>query len=215
MPPLSGIQSNVFFNSVKVFDADGSDLGLYRKSHIPDGPGYQEKYYFSPGNTGFRTFETKFGTIGVGICWDQWFPEAARCMVLQGAEILFYPTAIGSEPPDPDVDTQPHWRRCIQGHAAANLVPTVVSNRIGKEHATKSSHFINFYGSSFITDHLGSIVENSSRCTEGIILHTVNLDDIRKYRLGWGVFRDRRPELYNTICSLDGVTEQQGHCNSL
>lgn len=196
----------MFFNSVKVFDADGSDLGLYRKSHIPDGPGYQEKFHFTPGNTGFRTFATKFGTIGVGICWDQWFPEAARCMVLQGAEILFYPTAIGSEPPDPSADTRPHWQRCIQGHAAANLVPTVVSNRIGKEYAKTSSNFIKFYGSSFITDHHGKIVEESPNCTEGIILHTVNLDEVRKHRVLWGVFRDRRPYLYGAISSLDGVS---------
>lgn len=200
----------MFFNSVKVFDADGTDLGIYRKSHIPDGPGYQEKYYFSPGNTGFRTFKTKFGTIGVGICWDQWFPEAARCMVLQGAEILFYPTAIGSEPHNPDMDTQPQWRRCIQGHAVANHVPTVVSNRIGKEVGNEPGKSITFYGSSFITDHLGAIVEESSRCTEGIILHTINLDDVRKERTNWGIFRDRRPELYKPICSLDGDTEQNG-----
>lgn len=206
LPRFLNRGSTVFFNSVKVFDADGTDLGTYRKSHIPDGPGYQEKFYFTPGDTGFQVFATKFGRIGVGICWDQWFPEAARCMVLEGAEVLFYPTAIGTEPAHPDADTQPHWRRCIQGHAAANLVPVIVSNRIGKENALRSDQFINFYGSSFITDHCGAIVTECSRSNEEIIVHSFDLSDIRKDRILWGVFRDRRPDLYGAISTFSGAT---------
>ncbi|CAM9906770.1 unnamed protein product [Scytosiphon promiscuus] len=152
--------NNAFFNSVVVFDADGTRLGLYRKSHIPDGPGYQEKYYFNPGDTGFKVFDTRFGKIGVAICWDQWFPEAARAMALQGAELLLYPTAIGSEPQDPSLNSSAHWRRVMQGHAGANVVPVVASNRVGREEFSESH--INFYGSSFIADQTGEILSECS-----------------------------------------------------
>lgn len=196
--------SNAHFNSVLVIDADGSQLGVYRKSHIPDGPGYQEKYYFTPGNTGFRVFKTRFAVIGVGVCWDQWFPEAARCMALEGAEMLLYPTAIGSEPQDPANDTCTHWQRCMQGHAAANMVPIVASNRIGKEMAKDSDVAVTFYGSSFITDHTGLIMADAGRHQEMVLVHSFNMDELRYHRLNWGVFRDRRPELYTKLFTLDG-----------
>ena len=200
--PLSFFEraGNACFNSLVVIDADGTDLGIYRKSHIPDGPGYQEKYYFSPGDTGFRTWETRHGTIGVGICWDQWFPEAARAMVLDGAEILLYPTAIGSEPPDPDWDSSGHWRRVMQGHAGANIVPVVASNRIGAEPGETCS--VTFYGTSFIADATGDIVAESDRENEGVILATFDLDAIRTQRQAWGLFRDRRPDLYGALARL-------------
>lgn len=185
------------FNSLAMIDADGSVLGLYRKSHIPDGPGYQEKFYFTPGDTGFRVWKTRFGTFGAGICWDQWFPESARAMALMGAEALFYPTAIGSEPPPaPPLDSRDHWRRVMQGHAAANLMPLVASNRTGRE---KLSTEITFYGSSFIADATGAIVAEMGRADEGVITARFDLDAIAQQRASWGLFRDRRPELYGML----------------
>ena len=190
------------FNSVALADADGTVLGTYRKSHIPDGPGYTEKYYFSPGDTGFRVWETVHGTVGVGICWDQWVPEAARAMALLGAELLLYPTAIGTEPPDPSWDSRDHWRRVMQGHAGANLVPVVASNRIGREQGDSCA--ITFYGSSFIADHTGAKVQEAGRTEESVLLHAFDLDAVREARIAWGVFRDRRPDLYGAIGTLDG-----------
>ncbi|MDY2628074.1 MAG: N-carbamoylputrescine amidase [Lachnospiraceae bacterium] len=195
---------NVLYNSLACIDADGSLLGVYRKTHIPDDHYYQEKFYFTPGNTGFRVFKTGFGTIGAGICWDQWFPETARCMALKGAELLFYPTAIGSEP-ILECDSMPHWRRCMQGHAAANLMPVIAANRIGKESVEpceenggqKSS--LNFYGSSFMTDETGEILQSASRDREEILTETYDLDELAAKRLEWGLFRDRRPECYGEI----------------
>ncbi len=192
-----------------VFDTDGADLGLYRKSHIPDGPGYQEKFYFSPGDTGFRVFHTKHGAIGVAICWDQWFPEAARAMVLQGAEILLYPTAIGSEPQDSSLDSFPHWKRVMQGHAGANLVPLVTSNRIGVERSSILGTEITFYGGSFIAGTTGEVLAEADSSTEGIILAEVDLSAARKQRASWGIFRDRRPELYGSLLTLDGKTRHR------
>ncbi|MBW8285605.1 MAG: N-carbamoylputrescine amidase [Rhizobium sp.] len=192
-----------FFNSVAIIDADGSVLGLYRKSHIPDGPGYTEKYYFSPGDTGFEVWQTKHATIGVGICWDQWFPEAARAMALQGAELLFYPTAIGSEPQDPTIDSAAHWQRVMQGHAAANLMPVIASNRIGTEPGRKGTE-LTFYGSSFIADQTGEKIAEADRANECVVTATFNLDGIAKQRAAWGLFRDRRPELYTPLLTMDG-----------
>ncbi len=192
----------VYFNTVAVVDADGVVLGHYRKSHIPDGPGYQEKFYFSPGDTGFRVWNTQHGRIGVGICWDQWFPEAARALVLQGAEVLLYPTAIGSEPPNPDWDSQPHWTRVMQGHAAANIVPLVASNRIGTEKGDSCS--LTFYGSSFIAGPLGELRQQAGSREEAVLVETFDLDEIQTMRQGWGLFRDRRPDLYGSLLSLDG-----------
>lgn len=192
------------YNSVAVINADGKILGIYRKSHIPDDQFYQEKFYFSPGNTGFKVWETKFGKIGVGICWDQWFPEAARCMALMGAEILLYPTAIGSEP-ILEVDSMPHWRRCMQGHSAANIMPVIAANRIGTESVTPSpennqqSSSLCFYGSSFITNETGEIIASADRESECVISSEFDLDKIHDMRLSWGVFRDRRPDLYQEI----------------
>lgn len=183
-----------YYNSVAIADADGEILGLYRKSHVPDGPGYQEKYYFRPGDTGFKAWKTKHGTIGVGICWDQWYPEAARAMVLAGAELLFYPTAIGSEPQAPALETHKQWRLAMQGHAVANVVPIVAANRIGVEEndgATQS-----YYGHSFIADHRGEIVESFGAKEEGVLVHSFDLGEIERYRADWGLFRDRRPDLY-------------------
>ena len=193
--------NNAFFNSVVVFDADGKDLGLYRKAHIPDGPGYQEKFYFSPGDTGFKVFDTQYGRIGVAICWDQWFPEAARVMALQGAEILFYPTAIGSEPRAPEINSRGHWTRVMQGHAAANLVPLVAANRIGHEIGAESS--ITFYGGSFISDPTGAMLAQADQ-EECILYADLDLSKLAAQRAEWGLFRDRRPELYAPILSLDG-----------
>jgi N-carbamoylputrescine amidase len=192
----------VHFNSVAIIDADGSVLGVYRKSHIPDGPGYQEKYYFSPGDTGFRVWQTRYGRIGVGICWDQWFPEAARAMTLLGAEMLLYPTAIGSEPPAPSWDSRDHWQRVMQGHAAANLIPVAASNRVGREVGDTCE--VTFYGSSFIADPTGEKVAELDRTTEGIAMHSFDLEAIAQLRTSWGVFRDRRPELYTPLTRLDG-----------
>jgi len=195
---------NVFYNSVVVVDADGALLGTYRKAHIPESPGYHEKFYFSPGDTGFKVWRTKFGTIGVGICWDQWFPESARAMALLGAELLFYPTAIGSEPQDLSIDSRDHWRRAMQGHAAANVMPLIASNRIGTERSERWT--VTYYGSSFITDHTGALVAEGDRSEEAILVQTFDLDELRDYRNAWGVFRDRRPDLYGPLLTLDGRT---------
>jgi N-carbamoylputrescine amidase len=195
-------RNNARYNSVAVIDADGTVLGIYRKSHIPDGPGYEEKFYFSPGDTGFKVWNTRFGKIGVGICWDQWFPETARCMVLMGAELLFFPTAIGSEPPDSSADSRDHWQACMLGHAAANLVPVIASNRIGVE--TESGSSITFYGSSFIAGPQGNKIHEAGRETEAVLVQEFDLDLIERQRSEWGVFRDRRPELYKAILTLDG-----------
>jgi N-carbamoylputrescine amidase len=195
-------QNTTRFNSVAIIDADGEILGIYRKSHIPDDVGYEEKYYFTPGNTGFKVWQTKFGKIGVGICWDQWFPEAARCMALMGADFLFYPSAIGSVPQHSEINSRDHWQRTMQGHAAANLLPVIVSNRIGTESIDDSS--IRFYGSAFITDQTGKIVEQADEETPTALIHTFDLDEIKKTRNSWGLFRDRRPDLYQTILTLDG-----------
>ncbi len=192
-----------YFNSVAIVDADGVVLGLYRKSHIPDGPGYTEKYYFSPGDTGFRVWQTRHAKIGVGICWDQWFPEAARAMALQGAELLFYPTAIGSEPQDPTIDSAAHWQRVMQGHAAANVVPVIASNRIGTEPGRKGTE-LTFYGSSFITDQTGAKIAEADRTSEAVLIATFDLDGIAKQRTAWGLFRDRRPDLYKPLLTMDG-----------
>ena len=202
--PLSVFEraNNAYFNSLAMIDADGSVLGVYRKSHIPEGPGYHEKYYFSPGDTGFRVWKTRYGTLGVGICWDQWFPEAARCMALMGADVLLYPTAIGSEPHDASIDSRDHWQRCMQGHAAANLMPLVASNRIGVERGEK--YEMTFYGSSFIAGPAGEKLVEADRSTEAVITATLDLDAVRAQRHAWGVFRDRRPELYGPIMTLDG-----------
>jgi N-carbamoylputrescine amidase len=183
-----------YYNSVAITDAGGEILGLYRKSHIPDGPGYQEKYYFRPGDTGFKAWKTKHGMIGVGICWDQWYPEAARAMVLQGAEILLYPTAIGSEPYDLTLDTHKQWRRAMQGHAVCNAVPVVAANRIGSEENDGVSQ--SFYGHSFIADHIGELVESFGETEEGVLVHSFDLSAIERYRAEWGFFRDRRIDLY-------------------
>lgn len=206
--PVSFFESSgkTHFNSVAVIDADGEILGVYRKSHIPDGPGYTEKFYFSPGDTGFRVWNTRAGVIGVGICWDQWFPEAARVMALRGAEILLYPTAIGSEPGDPNLDSSGAWQRVMQGHAAANVLPVVASNRHGRETECGEDAAIDFYGSSFIADHTGEKVAEAPRGEDDILVARFDLDAVREDRDGWGLFRDRRPDLYGAIRSLDGNT---------
>jgi N-carbamoylputrescine amidase len=194
--------NNALFNTVVVLDADGAPLGHYRKSHIPDGPGYTEKFYFSPGDTGFRVWQTQHGVIGVGICWDQWLPEAARAMALQGAEMLLYPTAIGSEPPNPAWDSSAHWQRVMQGHAGANLMPVVAANRYGTERGISTE--ITFYGSSFIADNTGAKVAEAGRDGEAVLTASFDLEALRAMRLSWGLFRDRRPELYESLLSLDG-----------
>lgn len=202
--PLSFFEkaNNAHYNSLATIDADGSILGIYRKSHIPDGPGYQEKYYFSPGDTGFQVHQTRYARIGTAICWDQWFPEAARVMALQGAELLFYPTAIGSEPQDASLDSRDHWQRVMQGHAGANLVPLIASNRIGREVFDTGS--ITFYGSSFIAGPKGEKLAEAGRDDEAVLTARFDLDEVARTRTGWGVFRDRRPSLYAPILSLDG-----------
>ncbi len=182
-----------YYNSVAMVDADGTILGVYRKSHIPDGPGYEEKFYFRPGDTGFCTWETKYGRVGVGICWDQWFPEAARAMALQGADLLLYPTAIGSEPEAPDMDTCDPWQRAMIGHAVSNAMPVAAANRIGVEQD------ITFYGSSFIADARGDKVAELGRTDEGVALATFDLQKLRRERAEWGFFRDRRPDLYGGL----------------
>ena len=190
-------ENNTYYNSLAVINADGTIMDRYRKSHIPDGPGYEEKYYFHPGNTGFKVWDTKFGKIGVGICWDQWYPEAARIMALMGAEMIFYPTAIGSEPDSPEMDSKDSWQIVMQGHAAANSIPVIASNRTGIEKNEKFS--MTFYGSSFITDECGEKVEECSRDQEEIIVHEFDLDSVSLYRSSWGFFRDRRTDLYKNI----------------
>jgi len=190
------------YNAVSIIDADGAIVGHYRKSHIPDFPGYQEKFYFSPGDTGFLAFDTRYARIGVGICWDQWFPEAARAMVLRGAELLLYPTAIGSELYAPDLDSKDHWQMVMRGHAAANVVPVIASNRIGIERAKDAE--LSFYGSSFIADHTGAFLACADRDSECVLTASIDLDANREYRRSWGVFRDRRPDLYGALLSLDG-----------
>lgn len=182
-----------YFNSIVIVDADGRLLGLYRKSHIPDGPGYQEKYYFKPGDTGFRVWETLKGRIGVGICWDQWFPEAARAMALMGADVLLYPTAIGAEPHDPTLDTAARWRRAMVGHAVSNVIPVVAANRVGDESGQT------FYGTSFICDEVGEIAADLNRTEEGVICAAFDLDAIDQERAAWGFFRDRRTDLYDVL----------------
>lgn len=195
-------KNNARYNSVAIIDATGEVLGIYRKSHIPDGPGYEEKYYFNPGDTGFKVWNTKYAKIGVGICWDQWFPEAARCMALMGAEVLFYPTAIGSEPENSEIDSKDHWQRCMIGHSSCNLVPVVASNRIGREQIEDSE--INFYGSSFITDGTGVKIAEANRTDEAILVAEIDLDYTQFQRTEWGIFRDRRPDLYGPILTHDG-----------
>jgi len=201
--------ANAFYNSIAIIDADGAFLGLYRKSHIPESPGYHEKFYFSPGDTGFRVWPTRFGKIGVGICWDQWFPESARIMALLGAEILLYPTAIGSEPQDLSIDSQAHWQRAMQGHAACNIVPVVAANRIGTEKGGQWT--VTYYGSSFITDHSGDLLAQADRTHEAIITAQIDLLQIGQYRRAWGVFRDRRPDLYDPLLTMDGQRRRPGN----
>jgi len=191
-----------YFNSLAVFDGERGCLGIYRKSHIPDGPGYEEKFYFNPGDTGFRVFDTSRGRVGVGVCWDQWFPEVARILALKGAECLLYPTAIGSEPADPGVDSRDHWRRVMQGHAGANLLPVVASNRHGFEKGLLGG--ISFYGSSFITDPWGALVQELPRDEDGVAVASFDRGQMRRDRANWGFFRDRRPQLYRDLLSLDG-----------
>ena len=190
-----------YYNSLVMLDADGWPLGVYRKSHIPDGPGYQEKYYFRPGDTGFRVWDTRFGRIGVGICWDQWYPECARAMALFGAEVLLYPTAIGSEPHDASLDTRDPWRRAMQGHAVSNVIPVAAANRIGTEGAKAGLNgpASTFYGSSFIADHRGDLVAAFERTEEGVLTFTFDLDFLATHRAAWGFFRDRRTDLYVPI----------------
>lgn len=192
------------YNSLAVIDADGSVLGLYRKSHIPDGPGYEEKFYFNPGDTGFKVWKTRYAKIGVGVCWDQWYPEAARCMALMGAELLFYPTAIGSEPQDGSIDSRDHWQMCMLGHAACNLMPVIASNRIGLESDSDSS--ITFYGSSFIAGPTGQKIAEAGREEEAVLTAEFDLDQLETQRIEWGIFRDRRPDLYRAISTYDGST---------
>ncbi len=197
---------NAHYNTTVIVDADGRELGIYRKSHIPDGRGYQEKFYFSPGDTGFKVWDTAAGRIGLGICWDQWFPECARAMALMGAEILLYPTAIGSEPPNPEYDSSIHWQNTMRGHAAANIMPLLASNRVGRETAPGGRADI-FYGRSFIADHQGEKVAEMNRTEEGVRLASFDLGMVGELRRSWGVFRDRRPELYGALMTLDGKTK--------
>ncbi len=193
---------NAYFNTLVMIDADGTVMGQYRKSHIPDGPGYQEKFYFSPGDTGFRVWPTRHGRVGAAVCWDQWFPECARAMALQGADVLMYPTAIGNEPQDATLDSSGHWRRVMQGHAAANMVPVVAANRIGTE--VSDSATMTFYGTSFIADETGAIVAQASNDGSEVVTADLDFDRIRAARASWGLFRDRRPDLYAPLLSLDG-----------
>ena len=193
--------NNAYFNSIAVIDSDGTILGNYRKSHIPDAAGYLEKYYFNPGNTGFKVWDTNFGKIGIGICWDQWFPEAARIMVLKGADILFYPTAIGNELRI-NYDSSDAWQRAMQGHAVSNIVPVVASNRIGTEEVKNQSN--GFYGRSFICDHTGEILKEASRDKEEILIAEIDIEKNHLFRRNWGLFRDRRTDLYRELVTLDG-----------
>jgi N-carbamoylputrescine amidase len=196
-----------YFNSIAILDADGTNLGIYRKSHIPNGPGYQEKNYFSPGDTGFKVWTTRFARLGVGICWDQWFPETARVMSLMGAELLLFPTAIGTEPPPAlPVNSREHWQRTQQGHAAANLTPLIASNRYGLERSLQDPEglYLRFYGSSFIADAMGAKVEEAPEEGDAVLTHTFDLAEVAQLRDNWFVFRDRRPDLYGALTSLDG-----------
>lgn len=203
---------NAAYNSVAVADADGRVLGVYRKTHIPDGPGYTEKFYFTPGDTGFKVWDTQFGRIGVAICWDQWYPETARAMALMGAEVLCFPTIIGSEPHSAEFDTAGHWQRTMQGHAAANMVPVVAANRVGSETGRGNGNPLQhgltatFYGSSFIADHTGAKLAEASREEEAILVQRFDLDAIRQERQSFGFFRDRRPEMYGALATSDGAT---------
>jgi len=202
-----------YFNSIAILDADGTNLGVYRKSHIPNGPGYQEKTYFAPGDTGFKVWATRFARIGVGICWDQWFPETARVMALMGAELFLFPTAIGTEPPPaPPVNSREHWQRTQQGHAAANLTPLIASNRYGLERSLQSPQelYIRFYGSSFIADPMGAKVAEAPEEGDAVLTHTFDLEAIAQLRNNWFVFRDRRPELYGALSSYDARRPQAG-----
>ena len=194
--------NNAQYNSLVMIDADGEILGTYRKSHIPDGPGYREKYYFNPGDTGFRVWQTKYAKVGAAICWDQWFPEAARILALKGADVICYPTAIGSEPHDPTINSRDHWQRVMQGHSAANMVPVIASNRVGRE--VGKSCELTFYGSSFITDATGAKVAEADTKSEAVITAAFDLEQNQRQRLNWGIFRDRRPDLYGGILTLDG-----------
>lgn len=194
--------TNTFFNSLVMIDADGRVLENYRKTHIPDGPGYCEKFYFTPGDTGFKVWQTRYGVFGAGICWDQWFPETARCCALMGAEVMFYPTAIGSEPQDSSLDSSAHWQRVMQGHSAANILPVIAANRTGVE--VDDGISTTFYGSSFITDHTGDKIAEAGRDEETILLAEIDLDACQQYRRSWGLFRDRRPELYGAIGKMAG-----------
>lgn len=204
-------ENQALYNSIAIIDADGSTLGVYRKTHIPDSPGYCEKFFFIPGDTGFKVWHTRYAPIGVAICWDQWFPETARAMALMGAELLFFPTAIGSEPQDAGLVSTDHWQNVQCGHAAANIMPLIASNRIGRE--THKNVFdqnakdveITFYGSSFISNEHGQKVKVAGKDEQCILVHTFDLDDIQKTRTSWGIFRDRRPEMYNVLLSSDGV----------
>ena len=191
-----------YYDSVIIFDSSGNNIGLYRKNHIPDGPGYEEKFYFSPSDIGFPVFSTKYGNIGIGVCWDQWFPEHARILALKGANMLFYPTAIGSEPSDTKYDSKPHWKRTIVGHSAANMIPIITANRVGIENNNNSS--ITFYGSSFITNCFGEIIAQADECSEMIIYAEINVKSDNSKRMKWGLFRDRRPNTYQEILSGDG-----------
>jgi len=192
-----------FFNALVMIDADGATLGVYRKTHIPDAVGYQEKFYFAPGDTGFKVWRTRVGVLGAGICWDQWFPESARSMALMGAEALLFPTAIGSDPPSPQADSSDPWQRVQQGQAAANLMPLVASNRIGIEEGASAS--MRFYGSSFVADQTGAVVAQASRDRQEVVIATFDLDEVRRYRERWSMFRDRRPEMYQRLQTLDGA----------
>ena len=211
--PISWFEraGNAYFNSLAVADEDGRLLGVYRKTHIPNAIGYQEKEYFSPGDTGFRVWDTAAGRIGVGICWDQWFPEAARAMALQGAELLLYPTAIGSEPGASALDSRDHWQLTQRGHAAANIMPVIAANRIGREVATRDPELqMRFYGSSFITDHKGALLAEADRDSQGVLVQELDLAAMAEERLCWGIYRDRRPEMYGALLSLDGRSHRGG-----
>ena len=205
--PVSLFESagNAYFNTLAMVDADGALLGIYRKAHIPESPGYHEKFYFSPGDTGFKVWTTRFGRLGVGVCWDQWCPECARAMALMGAELLLYPTAIGSEPQDAGLDSRGHWQRTMQGHAAANVMPLVASNRIGTEQGEKC--VITFYGNSFIADHTGAVVAQADDRSETVLTTEFDLGAVRRYRQSWGVFRDRRPDLYGSLLELGRTSD--------
>ncbi|KFX69481.1 carbon-nitrogen hydrolase [Pseudomonas taeanensis MS-3] len=205
--PLSWFEKagNAYFNSLSVADADGRLLGVYRKTHIPNAIGYQEKEYFSPGDTGFRVWDTAYGRLGLGICWDQWFPETARCLALMGAEVLLFPTAIGSEPGAAALDSRDHWQMAMRGHAAANILPVIAANRVGREVATNDPELaMSFYGSSFISNHKGKLLVEADRDSTGVLVQTLDLAAMREERLTWGIYRDRRPEMYGPLLGLDG-----------